>query len=147
MTRVVVDTGGMDETLRAAAFGLMSPDRAEREAGESVVIAARSAAVPALIEVLQHAARSAPGGLPHSPVARSALLVGALRARDAVPAMCAVVRAGRLAGDDGAFVARALAEILDTPLIRLQCFEGIDAGPLISPCRSHLIQNRFAALS
>jgi HEAT repeat protein len=113
MTRVVVDTGGMDETLRAAAFGLMSPDRAEREAGESVVIAARSAAVPALIEVLQHAARSAPGALPHSPVARSALLVGALRARDAVPAMCAVVRAGRLAGDDGAFVARALAEILD----------------------------------
>jgi len=113
MTRVVVDTGAMDETLRAAAFRLTSPDRAEREAGEGVLIAARSAAVPALIEVLQHAARSAAGALPTSPVARAALLVGALRARDAVPALCAVVRAGRLAGDDGAFVARALAEILD----------------------------------
>jgi HEAT repeat protein len=113
MTRIVVDTDGMDETLRAAAFRLTSPDRAEREAGESVLIAARSAAVPALIDVLQHAARSAPGALPTSPVARAALLVGALRARDAVPALCAVVRAGRLAGDDGAFVARALAEILD----------------------------------
>lgn len=113
MTRIVVDTGPMDETLRAAAFRLTSPDRAEREAGESVLISARSAAVPALITVLQHAARSAPGALPTSPVARAALLIGALRARDAVPALCAVVCAGRLAGDDGAFVARALAEILD----------------------------------
>jgi HEAT repeat protein len=103
----------MDETLRAAAFRLTSPDRAEREAGESALIAARHAAIPALIAVLQHAARAAPGALSTSPVARAALLIGALKARDAVPALCAVVRAGRLAGDDGAFVARALAEILD----------------------------------
>jgi HEAT repeat protein len=103
----------MNETLRAAALRLTSPDRAEREAGEDALVAARDAAVPALIELLHDVTVAAPGALSFSPVARAALLLGALRARAAVPALCAVVRAGRLVGDDGAFVARSLAEILD----------------------------------
>jgi HEAT repeat protein len=103
----------MNETLRAAALRLTSPDRAEREAGEGALVAARDAAVPALVELLHDVVVAAPGALSYSPVARAALLLGALRARAAVPALCAVVRAGRLVGDDGAFVARSLAEILD----------------------------------
>lgn len=103
----------MDETLRAAAHRLTSPQRAEREAGESALVAARHAAIPALIDVLEHAARSQAGALPWSPISRAALLVGAMQARAAVPALCLVVREGSLRGDDGAFVARALAEILD----------------------------------
>jgi HEAT repeat protein len=103
----------MNETLRAAAFRLMSPDRAERDAGESALVAARGAAIPALVELMEQWTRTTPATTSRSPMARVALLIGALRAREALPALCKVVRAGRLAGDDGAFVARALAELLD----------------------------------
>ncbi len=103
----------MDPSLRTAALRLTSPLRAERDAGEAALIAARQDAIPALAFVLGHVVATPVGGIDHSPVARAALILGALKARDAVPALCKVVRAGRLSGDDGAFVARAFAEILD----------------------------------
>ena len=103
----------MDPSLRTAALRLTSPLRAERDAGEAALIAAQQGAVPALTFVLAHVVATPVGGIDHSPVARAALILGALKARDAVPALCKVVRAGRLRGDDGAFVARAFAEILD----------------------------------
>ncbi len=103
----------MSNALRDAAMKLSSPVRTEREAGEAILIAARNDAVPALLAVLDFAVRQPPGTLPFSPVARAALLIGAMGAREAVPTLCRVARSGRIAKDDGAFVARALAELLD----------------------------------
>lgn len=91
---------------------LTSAVRAEREAAEAALIAARTDAIPALLAVLDYAVRQAPGTLPFSPVARASLLIGAMGAREAIPTLCRVAR-GRLNNDDGAFVARALAELLD----------------------------------
>src|SRR5688572_757356 len=93
----------MDSDLRAAAQKLASPLRTEREAAEAVLISARDRAIPFLVEGLTNGQ-----GVP-----RAALLVGALKARDALPALYTHVEKGTLTGDDKPFVARALAEILD----------------------------------
>ncbi len=103
----------MPNALRDAAMKLTSPVRTEREAGEATLIAARSEAVPALLAVLDYAVRQPAGSLAYSPVARAALLIGAMGAREALPTLCRVVKSGRVANDDGAFVARALAELID----------------------------------
>jgi HEAT repeat protein len=93
--------------LRTAAQKLGSPLKAERDAAEAALLAARDGAVPFLIEALE--APRSPGP---SPVARASLLVSALGARDAVPALLTLVERGALA-EDGPFVARALADLLD----------------------------------
>ena len=103
----------MSNALRDAAMKLTSPVRAEREAGEAALIAARTEAVPALLAVLDYAVRQPAGSLAFSPVARAALLIGAMGAREALPTLCRVVKSGRVGADDGAFVARALAELID----------------------------------
>ncbi len=99
--------------LRAAAQQLTSPIRAERDAGESILVAARDAAVPALVALLEDTIRRPPQALSHSPIARAALLLGAIGDRRAITVLCRVVKNGALGGDDGAFVARALAELTD----------------------------------
>ncbi|MBI1946222.1 MAG: HEAT repeat domain-containing protein [Deltaproteobacteria bacterium] len=92
--------------LRAAAAALGAPDRAERDAGEGTLLGAGAAAVPHLVEAV---ART---GSP-SPVTRAALLLCALRAREALPALFARIEARDLTPEQRPFVARALAGLLD----------------------------------
>ncbi len=95
--------------LSEAAARLMSPSPQEREAGEAALLAARGEAVAPLMSLL--IAPIPPGGV--SPVARAALLLGALKARDAVRPLSALVEAGRASAIELPFVARALAELVD----------------------------------
>jgi HEAT repeat protein len=92
-----------------AARGLMSPSRVERDAAEAAVLGLREAAVPALLALLT----TTPVGIEQSAVGRAALLLGALGSRAALPTLQRLVVAGGLRGDDAAFVARAIAELVD----------------------------------
>lgn len=94
--------------LQHAAHQLMSPLKSERELGESALLSAKAAAIPALVEVLTAAVP--PGGT--SPVARAALFLGALKAREALPGLVAVVKAG-VDVAAAPFVARAFGEVVD----------------------------------
>lgn len=96
-----------DAALRDAAFALGSAERGARDAAEATLLAAGPAAVPHLIEAIGVVAATG------SPVARAALLVGALRARAALPALYARIEARDLAPEQRPFVARALTELLD----------------------------------
>ena len=95
--------------LKAAAAQLSSGNRAERDAAEGVLLKARAAAVPHLVAALRAPAPT----VGPSPVARAALLLSALGARDALPALFELIESNRLSVDEKPFVARALAEILD----------------------------------
>ncbi len=100
---------GVDDELRAAAHDISHPVRATREAAERRLIAARAASVPFLVEALT---TPVPQGSP-SPIARAALLLGAMGAREALPALYDLLDGGRLAADERPVVARSLAEMLD----------------------------------
>ncbi len=92
------------DALLKAARQLQSPLKNQRDAAEAELLAARGACVPALISVLE---------APHDgAIGRHALLASALGARDALPALFEVVMQRRASADDRAFVARALAELL-----------------------------------
>lgn len=96
-------------SLHDAAKKMMSAEKSERDAGEATLLAARTDSVPALIGLLT--ATVPPGGT--SPIARAALFLGALKARDALPGLCSVVDSGRASVVEAPFVARAIAEIVD----------------------------------
>lgn len=95
-----------EQLLREAAQALAAPDRAARDAAEGALLTAGAAAVPHLIDAVSRT------GSP-SPVARASLLLGALRAREALPALYARIEARDLTAEQRPFVARALAELLD----------------------------------
>ena len=103
------------EALAHAQRKLASPLKSEREEAESVLIAARARAVPyliaALVDVGAGNGAAAVGGV--SPVPRAALLVGALKARDALPALYSLIDGDAVGTDERPFSARALAEILE----------------------------------
>jgi HEAT repeat protein len=86
----------------------MSPLRAERDAAEQALVALRAEAVPALVAVLT----ATPDDVEQAAIGRASLLLGALGARDALPTLCALATGGGLRGDDVAFVARAVAELV-----------------------------------
>jgi HEAT repeat protein len=99
------------EALATARRLLSSPTKEIREQAEATLLAARDDAVPYLTEALND-----DDGIGPSPVPRAALLLCALKARAALPALYAVVAKGPRPGrsdDDLAFVARALAELLE----------------------------------
>ena len=96
------------DTLHVVAQKLTSPIAAEREAGEDALLKARHDAIPALIQLLSSSVPA--GGV--SPVARAALLLGALGARDAVPSLISLVENG-VSKEVRPFIARALKELLD----------------------------------
>lgn len=90
--------------LRDAVSQLNHPDRAVRDAAMAAVLQARGAAVPALIEAL-----AAPGAA----VAKIALLLAALKAREGIAPLVALLHKGLLDVDARAVVARAFAELMD----------------------------------
>jgi HEAT repeat protein len=105
----LAQSGFVPADLFAAARQLQSPVKTDRDAGEATLLSARDASIPALVSVLDK-----PG---EGSIARVALLVSALKAREALPAIYALVE-GRGPGaartaDERAFLSRALAEILD----------------------------------
>ncbi|MDP2340548.1 MAG: HEAT repeat domain-containing protein [Deltaproteobacteria bacterium] len=95
--------------LSEAAARLMSPIQQERESGEAILLSARAESVPALVSLLT--APVPPGGV--SPLARAALLLGALKGRDAVRPLSALIENGKANAAELPFVARALAELVD----------------------------------
>lgn len=98
---------GSDQALRGAALALGAPTREARELAEAKVLSAGASAVPYLVEAVGVVG---PG---LSPVSRAALLLGALKAREALPALYARIEARDLTAEQRAFVARALAELLE----------------------------------
>lgn len=96
------------EALAAARRKLSSPSKAERDEAEATLLRARAGAVPWLIEALSDRPVAGP-----APVARAALLLGALKAREALPVLYELVDKGGLSADERAFIARALAEIIE----------------------------------
>lgn len=97
-----------DEALTSARKLLSSPTKEIRERAEASLLQARERAVPFLMDALTD-----DDGIGPSPIPRAALLLCALKARAALPALYAVVESGGRGDDDLAFVARALAELLD----------------------------------
>lgn len=91
------------DPLVAARKQLASPQKSARDAAEGTLLQARDAAVPHLIDAM----------LLDDVIARPALLLMALRARAALPALYTIVERGKASADDLAFVARALAELLE----------------------------------
>ena len=98
-----------DLALLAAAQQLKSPLRAEREAAEGTLIGAKLEAIPALVGILDQPVEAHE----HDPTARVALLLGAMKARDALPAFYRAVSSSKTNKDAIPFIARALGEILD----------------------------------
>lgn len=96
------------EALADARRKLSSPHKAERDEAEATLLRARAGAVPYLVEALRERPAVGP-----SPVARAALLLGALKAREALPVFYDLVEEGGLSADERAFIARALAEIIE----------------------------------
>lgn len=99
--------GVNDQSLRGAALALGAPTREARDAAEAKVLSSGPAAIPFLVEAVGIVG---PGP---SPVSRAALLLGAFKARAALPALYARVEAGNLTAEQRPFVARALAELLE----------------------------------
>jgi HEAT repeat protein len=97
--------------LAEAARRLSSPARAERDEAEGQLIRAREAAVPALVELLKERGRES--ATASAGAQRAALLLGALKARAALPALYELVEAEALGADVRPIVARALAEIIE----------------------------------
>jgi HEAT repeat protein len=103
-------TAASDESdLAQAGADLLSPQRPVRERAERTLLAAKERCAPHLASALEQAVRQ-----PTDPgiAGRIALLLGALRARSALPSLLLAARS-ELAPDDRALVARALAEIFD----------------------------------
>lgn len=98
---------GSDQALRGAALALGAPTREARELAEATVLSSGPAAIPFLVEAVGVVAAGP------SPVSRAALLLGALKAREALPALYARIEARDLTPEQRAFVARALAELLE----------------------------------
>lgn len=91
-------------SLEDAVLRLNDADKATRDAALGVVLAAKDRAVPALVEGLQR---------PGAPVGKIALLVAALKARDAARPLAELLHKGVLDFDARAVVARAFGEIVD----------------------------------
>jgi HEAT repeat protein len=89
--------------LVAARKALGSAHKDERERGEATLLQSRDAAVPHLIDAMLH----------DGVIARPALLLMALHARAALPALYTIVERERSSDDELAFIARALAELLE----------------------------------
>jgi len=103
------DEAPLDEKLRFAAQDLSSPMREDREAAERTLLQAKLDAIPYLVEALE----APPPPFGEKQVGRIALLLGAMRARDALEALFKQAQSDDLNDDHRAFIARALAEILD----------------------------------
>lgn len=91
-------------SLHAAARKLKSANAAERDAAMSELLRAREAAVGPLVEVLVE---------PGAAVGRIALLLSALGAREAVPALVALLEEEQLTGASRAYATRALGELVN----------------------------------
>jgi HEAT repeat protein len=100
------------DELTAAQKKLSSNSKAERDEAEAVLIAARQAAVPFLVRALEDA-RDGRIIVGVSPIPRAALLLGALRAREALPVLYDLVEKGAMTVEERPFVARALAEVIE----------------------------------
>lgn len=103
------ETNVDDAALREASHNLGHPLAEVRDAAERMLLRARERAVPYLVEALD--APTPPGGTP--PPGRVALLLGAMRARPALPALLARVTAPEVSVDVVPLIARAIAEIVD----------------------------------
>jgi hypothetical protein len=90
--------------LNAAARDLAHDDVFRREQAESLILGAGEEGTAALIAILQEKGPA---------FARAALLLGALRARSAIAALSEAALSGALRGEQVAYAARALAEIVD----------------------------------
>jgi HEAT repeat protein len=90
--------------LKEAVARLNDADKAVRDAAMGAVLTAKQGAIPALVDGLK-----APG----APVAKIALLLAALKARDAVRPLAEMMHKGLLDFDARAVVARAFAELVD----------------------------------
>ncbi|MBI1945502.1 MAG: hypothetical protein HYS27_07390 [Deltaproteobacteria bacterium] len=89
--------------IEDAVKRLNHEDPAVRDQATATVLAARQGAVAFLVNELP---------VPGAPVARLALLLAALKAREALPAFASLVQRGMLDGDARATVARAFAELV-----------------------------------
>lgn len=90
--------------LKDAVTRLADPDKATRDAALETVLAAKARAAPLLVDALK---------VPGAPVAKIALLVAALKARDAVRPLAELLHKGVLDFDARAVVARAFGELVD----------------------------------
>lgn len=91
-------------SLEDAVLRLNDAEKATRDAALAVVLGAKERAVPALVEGLKR---------PGAPVGKIALLVAALKARDAARPLAELLHKGVLDFDARAVVARAFGEIVD----------------------------------
>jgi HEAT repeat protein len=99
-----------EETLESASRQMLSPVKPERESAERTLLSARDEALPHLCRALEVGLE---GSHDAGILGRIALLLGAFRARDALPPLCAAAMSEKLSADDTALVARAIAEIAD----------------------------------
>jgi HEAT repeat protein len=90
--------------LADAARKLNDPEKSVRDDAMAAVLAARVSAVPHLVETL---------AIPGAPVAKIALLLAALNAREGLAKLFELLDKGILDVDTRAVVARALAELVD----------------------------------
>jgi HEAT repeat protein len=99
-----------ESALEEAAENMLSPVKPTREAAERTLLSAREEAAPHLARAIVQglAVERLDSGI----LGRIALLLGALRARDGLPALFQAVD-GDVGHDDRALVARAIAEVLD----------------------------------
>lgn len=99
-----------DSALAQASDDLLSPLRQTREQAERTLLEAKQRAIPYLVRALERAVSTSvePGV-----TGRIALLLGAFRAREALPALYDAVQKAAGNADDRALVARALAELVD----------------------------------
>lgn len=101
----------LDETdLEKAGEDLLSPLRPTREGAERTLLKAKERAVPHLVHALERAVRE---GTDPGVTGRVALLLGAYRARDGLPALYDAAEKRDGSADDRALVARAIAEVVD----------------------------------
>ncbi|MCP4499603.1 MAG: hypothetical protein GY822_06505 [Deltaproteobacteria bacterium] len=98
-----------EEGLRFASQDLSSPIREDREAAERILLSAKRDSIPYLTEALG----APPPPFGEKQIGRIALLLGAMRAREALVPLFDIVKNKELSEDHRAFVARALGEILD----------------------------------
>lgn len=98
-----------DDELMAAAQDLSSPLREDREKAEATLFKGKARSVPALVAALD----GPPPPFGEKQVGRIALLLGAFQDRAGLDALLREARNEALADDDRAFVARAIAELVD----------------------------------